>query len=99
MFPAAPSVPSTVEFFLAGTFKEDLDSIEVTINIVDYMRDGISGSFQGADDFCNSWARLEQNGHVQCPPKKGAATIATSIELPRGWVHEVSRTFVITKCC
>ena len=90
MFPATPSIPSTVEFFLAGIFKEDLSSIDMAFNIIDYLKDGTSGSFQGIDDLCNGWVRMEQAGRAQCPPKKGQATISKSIELPRGWVEEVS---------
>jgi len=90
MYPTAPSIPSTVVVLVDGTFKEDLPSVGLAFNIVSYFKDGTSGQIQGGDDLCNGWISIKQSGAVQCPPTKEPATMSRSIEVPRGWVHEVT---------
>ena len=44
----------------------------------------------GEDEFCK-WMDVVQNDTVQCPPKKGKATLSSTVLLLGGWTPEVSR--------
>lgn len=72
-----------------GSFTEDLESIEFSFEVLGRLGDGTKGrTVTAKDDLCNV-VTLKQNGKVQCPPKKGLATMSLEFELQEGWFPEV----------
>lgn len=72
-----------------GNFEEDLNSVEVSFQVMAHSSHGETRTMvQGEGDFCKL-VSLKQQGIIQCPPKRGLATIFWEITLLQGWIPEV----------
>ena len=73
-----------------GTFLSDLSIINMGFELEAHLASGGTSKLMAVEENFCEWMELKQGGVVQCPPRKGDASITYDLVLGRGWVMPVS---------
>ncbi|KAL8724570.1 MAG: hypothetical protein Q9166_007880 [cf. Caloplaca sp. 2 TL-2023] len=82
-------LPCSIE--ARGILRQDLPSIDLDFDITVRLKNGQSAKLIAVRDDVCQWATMEQpGGSSKCSPRKGPATLKTSMNLVRGWIMEAT---------